>query len=71
MADDDYARQNFNRLKDGHRIMELTAENKRLKDEAARWLVPESHRPTCPLNGEPCTSWTCLVDVCVDPTKEG
>lgn len=34
------------------------------------WLVPPDHRPTCPLNGRPCTSWTCLVDVCVDPTRE-
>jgi hypothetical protein len=35
------------------------------------WLVPRQHRPTCPLDGEPCTSWTCLVDVCVDGKKEG
>jgi len=41
-----------------------------IRDEMRRWLVPESHRPTCPLSGEPCTSWTCLLDVCVDPSKE-
>ena len=29
------------------------------------WLVPAEHRPKCPLNDQPCTSWTCLVDVCV------
>ncbi len=33
------------------------------------WLVPPEHRPTCPLDGQPCTSWTCLVDVCVDEKK--
>lgn len=33
-------------------------------DEMRRWLVPPQHRPTCP-SGRPCTSWTCLVDVCV------
>lgn len=31
------------------------------------WLVPLEHRPTCPLSGRPCTSWACLVDVCVAP----
>ena len=30
------------------------------------WLVPREHRPSCPISGKPCTSWTCLVDVCVD-----
>lgn len=33
------------------------------------WLVPPEHRPTCPVSGEPCTSWTCLVDVCVDTAE--
>ena len=37
--------------------------------ELGRWLVPPSHRPTCPLDNQPCTSWTCLVDVCVDEKK--
>jgi hypothetical protein len=23
-------------------------------------------RPTCPVSAKPCTSWTCLVDVCSD-----
>lgn len=31
------------------------------------WTVPPEHRPTCPLSGQPCTSWTCLVDVCEGP----
>lgn len=36
------------------------------------WLVPEEHRPTCPLTaGLPCTSWTCLVDVCADDGRRG
>lgn len=35
-----------------------------IADEMRRWLVPPLHRPTCP-SGRPCTSWTCLVDVCV------
>jgi hypothetical protein len=30
------------------------------------WIVPDSHRPTCPLSGKPCTSWTCLLDTCTD-----
>lgn len=28
------------------------------------WTIPPEHRPSCPLNGQPCSSWTCLVDVC-------
>jgi len=38
------------------------------------WTVPSEHRPSCPLDGRPCTSWTCLVDVCDrprDPDKRG
>lgn len=35
-----------------------------IADEMRRWLVPPEHRPTCPLSDKPCTSWTCLVDVC-------
>lgn len=31
------------------------------------WTVPVEQRPACPLDGQPCRSWTCLVDVCVDP----
>ncbi len=42
-----------------------------IADELRRWLVPPSHRPTCPLDQQPCTSWTCLVDVCVDAKKDG
>jgi hypothetical protein len=42
-----------------------------IADEMRRWLVPPEHRPICPLNGKPCTSWTCLVDVCDRPTTEG
>lgn len=38
-------------------------------DEMRRWMVPPSHRPTCPLDQRPCTSWTCLADVCVDERK--
>jgi hypothetical protein len=30
------------------------------------WTVPVEQRPACPLDGHPCSSWTCLVDVCVD-----
>lgn len=41
----------------------------RLTEEAERWLVPPEHRPTCPVDGEPCKSWTCLVDVCVGKRK--
>ena len=37
--------------------------------ELGRWLVPPEHRPTCPVSGKPCTSWTCLVDVCVDESQ--
>jgi hypothetical protein len=37
----------------------------------SHWLVPPMHRPTCPLDNKPCTSWTCLVDVCVDAKREG
>lgn len=40
-----------------------------IADALRRWLVPPSQRPTCPLNGQPCTSWTCLVDVCVDDRR--
>lgn len=39
-----------------------------IAEEMRRWLVPPQHRPTCP-TGRPCTSWTCLVDMCV-LTKE-
>lgn len=35
-----------------------------IADAMKRWLVPPQHRPTCP-SGRSCTSWTCLVDVCV------
>jgi hypothetical protein len=38
-------------------------------EDLGRWLVPESHRPTCPLDGHACTSWTCLVDVCAEPEQ--
>lgn len=38
--------------------------------EQGPWFVPPSQRPSCPLSGEPCLSWTCLVDVCADATKE-
>lgn len=41
-----------------------------MSDEIRRWLVPPTHRPTCPLDNQPCTSWTCLVDVCVDAKKD-
>jgi hypothetical protein len=34
------------------------------------WTVSLEHRPTCPLDQKPCTSWTCLVDVCVDAKKD-
>lgn len=30
------------------------------------WTIPPEQRPACPLDGHPCSSWTCLVDVCVD-----
>ena len=40
------------------------------QNSADPWLVPEMHRPSCPLSGEPCRSWTCLVDVCVDPVVD-
>lgn len=40
-----------------------------IADALRRWLVPPTHRPTCPLDQQPCTSWTCLVDVCVDERK--
>jgi len=38
-----------------------------MTDEIAAWTVPPEQRPACPLDGHPCTSWTCLVDVCADP----
>ena len=41
-----------------------------IADEMRKWMVPPAHRPTCPLNGHPCTSWTCLVDVCADEKWE-
>lgn len=54
---------------------------RRIGDEAAtllygltierHWLVPPMHRPSCPLTNKPCTSWTCLVDVCVDESEQG
>jgi hypothetical protein len=31
---------------------------------SAAWTIPHEQRPACPLDGHPCTSWTCLVDVC-------
>src|SRR5271169_1621699 len=34
------------------------------------WLVPPEARPTCPLSQKPCTSWSCLQDVCVDPEDD-
>lgn len=34
--------------------------------ERRAWTVPPVHRPACPVDGHPCRSWTCLVDVCVD-----
>lgn len=39
-------------------------------DELGRWLVPEDQRPTCPVSGQPCTSWTCLVDACSPPHSD-
>lgn len=36
-----------------------------VRDDMA-WTVPPSHRPTCRVSGEPCTSWTCLFDTCAD-----
>lgn len=30
------------------------------------WTVPPEQRPACPLDGHPCASWTCLVNVCAD-----
>lgn len=30
------------------------------------WLVPEEHRPSCAVSGQPCSSWTCLMDRCVE-----
>lgn len=35
------------------------------------WTVPPRYRDTmrCPVSGDLCTSWTCLVDVCVDPKE--
>lgn len=35
--------------------------------ECDPWVIPLEHRPTCPADGKPCTSWTCLVDVCEKP----
>jgi hypothetical protein len=35
-------------------------------EENGAWLVPPWARPTCSVSGKPCTSWTCLVDRCVD-----
>lgn len=32
-----------------------------------KWLVPVQHRPSCPLTSRPCSSWSCLVDVCAWP----
>ncbi len=40
-----------------------------LADERDPWVVPPMHRPTCPLDSQPCTSWTCLVDVCAEPHR--
>ena len=34
------------------------------------WTVPPEQRPACPLDGHPCTSWTCLVDFCADPGED-
>lgn len=31
------------------------------------WTVPIEFRTACPLDGHPCSSWTCLQDVCVGP----
>ena len=39
-------------------------------DRRDPWTVPPEQRPACPLDGHPCPSWTCLVDVCVDPGEE-
>jgi len=48
----------------------IQALKERDKARHSPWLVPPRHRPTCPLTKEPCTSWTCLVDVCVDAFSE-
>ena len=37
-----------------------------MPSESAAWTVPPEQRPSCPLDGHPYTSWTCLVDVCTD-----
>lgn len=29
------------------------------------WIIPKSHRPTCPVSNNACTSWSCVFDVCV------
>lgn len=35
------------------------------------WIIPKSHRPSCPISNKPCTSWSCVFDVCVgEPLRE-
>lgn len=41
----------------------------KLAEALGPWTILPEHRPTCPADGRPCTSWTCLVEVCVDSRR--